>query len=280
MWLSGGFLSVFKEALSCGEPLQDAIEKLALSIIPLNVPVLLELPNGFKAYCPLKELPPAWRNILHIYYYRDYYQIPGFKPGEGWIVIDAGAYLGFYSLDAARLVGPSGLVLAIEPTRKSFRLLVSSIELNHLNNVKPVRACLSSSRGEKTLYIPGSYVNASILESYAESFGEIERVEKVKGVRLSDVVQFLGRVDLLKLDVEGVELEILESSKDVLKPDKIERLVVEVHTDVVKSSEIAEILEERGYEIVEYVPENAPFQSFIYASEIIRIDGLESIVIN
>ena len=118
------------------------------------------------------------------------------------------------------------------------------------------------------------------MESYAKSFGEIERVEKVKGVRLGDVVQLLGRVDLLKLDVEGVELEVLESSRDVLKPDKIERLIVEVHTDTVKSSEIAEILEERGYEIVEYVPENAPLQSFIYASEIIRIDELESIVID
>lgn len=273
-------LSVFREALGYGEPLQDAIKRLALSFIPLNIPVLLKLPNGFKAYCSVRELLPAWRNILHIYYYKDYYQIPGFKPEKGWIVIDAGAYLGFYSLDAARLVGSSGLVLAIEPTRESFRWLISSIKLNHLNNIKPVRACLASSRGEKTLYISGNYVNASILESYAKSFGRIKRVEKVKGVRLGDVVQLLGRVDLLKLDVEGVELEVLESSKDVLKPDKIERLIVEVHTDIVKSGEVAEILEEKEYEIVEYVPENAPSQSFIYASEVIRTDELESIVID
>jgi len=273
-------LAIFGEALNSGEPLLDAIKMFFLSLVPLKSVVLLKLPNRFKAYCPLEEIFPAWRNILHIYYYKDYYQVSDFKPKEGWIVVDAGAYLGFYSFEAARLVGSSGLVLAIEPVRESFRWLVSSVELNNFGNVKPVRACLAPSYGEKTLYIPGSYVNASILKNYAESFGEIRRIEKVKSIRLGDIIRLFNRVDLLKLDVEGVELEVLENSKDVLKPGKVKRLIVEVHTDVVKSSEIIEVLENRGYEVVEYIPENAPFQSFIYASETIEIADLESIVID
>ncbi|MCD6458600.1 MAG: FkbM family methyltransferase, partial [Thermoproteales archaeon] len=77
----------------------------------------------------------------------------------------------------------------------------------------------------------------------------------------------LERVDLLKLDVEGAELEILENSRGILNPKRVKRLIVEVHENIVKPSEVSQILEELGYEVVEYVAEDLLLQIFVYAAD-------------
>ncbi len=262
---------VFAKAAACGEPLDRAMQKLILSffgsMLAPSRPVLLDLPSGLKAYSPLGSLVEAWLNILHVFYYKDYEQFTSFRPERGWVVVDVGAFLGFYTLRAASLVGPQGLVVSVEPSSDAFRFLSSSVEVNGLSNVKLIKACVASSRGERILYIPPFLVNASILREYAEIMGGVERVEAVKAIKLSDLVEKLGRIDLLKLDVEGAELEVLKGSKDALTPRKVRRLIVETHVDVVKPSEISEILEELGYEVAEYVAEDALLQVFIYAAE-------------
>ena len=61
---------------------------------------------------------------------------------SGMTVVDVGANLGYYSLLASGLVGPSGRVIALEPNSENCRLLLSSLRLNDITNVqlRPVAA--------------------------------------------------------------------------------------------------------------------------------------------
>ena len=68
---------------------------------------------------------------------------------SGMTVIDVGANLGYYSLLASRLVGPTGRVVALEPNSENCRLLLSSLRLNDITNVQllPVAADRATGMG-------------------------------------------------------------------------------------------------------------------------------------
>ena len=255
------------EATEAGVPVGESLLRLAATLLPLGreVPIKLRLPMGLASLCPRGELAAAWRNELHVFYYKDYEQLPGFRPGRGWVVVDTGAYIGLYTLRAARLVGPRGLIVSLEPLPASFAYLAANVRLNGLRNVVPLRACLAGSPGVKELYVPERGVNATLIREYAEAMGGARSVVRARSLTLGDVVEKVGRVDLLKLDVEGAETEVLRSS--ALDPHRVRRVVVEVHVDVARPSEVAELLEDAGYETALYVDESAPSQAFVYAAE-------------
>ena len=72
-------------------------------------------------------------------------------------------------------------------------------------------------------------------------------------ISLDTVIQECRRIDLLKIDAEGMELEILRGAKDSLHPMKVKNLMVEltyVNTGICKeSSEVVHLLRSRGYKI-------------------------------
>ena len=260
-------LSFYREinaALLCKEPLRELFKMIIKSLISsTGWPgfISLKLPDGFNAYCPPAEFNEVWLNVLHIYHCRDYEQVPGFKPERGWRIIDAGAYIGLYTLRASRLVGPEGLVISIEPLDENYKFLKINLRLNQVSNVKTLNLCISGKEGFRDLYVPCNTINSSLVKGYAESMGGISRVKKVKCVTLDRLIDMIGKVDLLKLDVEGAEIEIMRCSK-YLTPNNVRKVVTEAHLP--NTDEIRELLEERGYRVILYLPEDT-FQTFMYA---------------
>lgn len=254
--------------MSWGEPLSTSIPKLVLSSTPLlsriSTPIVLDLPMNIKVYCPLNMIVEVWLNELHVFYLMDYEQYSEFKPRRGWVVVDIGAFLGLYTLRAAKLVGSRGLVISVEPLDEVFELLSANVRLNNFDNVNLVKACVASERGERLLYVPSRLVNASLVKEYARLMGGVKKVVRVKAITLRDLLKDLGCIDLLKLDVEGAEVEILTST--YLTPERVRRLIVEVHANVVKPSTVSEMLESKGYDVIVYLPENTTTQVFVYAA--------------
>ena len=64
------------------------------------------------------------------------------KPGK--VVIDLGAHVGYYTLLAARAVGPTGKVFAFEPDESNHFLLIKDIEINGYSNVVAVKQAVSN----------------------------------------------------------------------------------------------------------------------------------------
>ena len=255
------------DAVAAGFPLRRGLALLALSpfrFVAGRALFRLELPMGLRVYAPLGYLPEVVRNALHVFFYRDYEALSQFKPREGWVVADVGAFVGVYAVRAAELVGPGGRVVAVEPLPEHARLVMMNAAANSLANVRVVGACASDRWGEAELLVPPSPINATLKPEYARAVGGARSRRRVRLLPLDALLEAEGPLDLVKVDVEGYELDLLRGSK-LLAPRCARRIVVEVHTSVTPSALVARELERRGYATAVYLPEGAYEQAFVYA---------------
>lgn len=140
-----------------------------------------------------------------------------FKPEIGDTVIDAGAHLGCFSLRSALLVGDGGQVIAFEPSRGNYSLLAENIAMNGFRNVRPLNIGLSRQEGEAELFLASSTGSNSVFARKDKRI-RVTGKEKVRLRQLDDIMKELklARLDFLKLDAEGAELDILEGSAETL----------------------------------------------------------------
>jgi FkbM family methyltransferase len=164
----------------------------------------------------------------------------------GMTVVDVGANLGYYSLLAARLVGPSGRVVALEPNSENCRLLLSSLRLGRVGNVDLVPIACDTTTGW-AYYSTHVGSNGGLVDD-DDLLGRPGLV--VPTFRLDDVVH--ERVDFLKLDVEGAEGRVVQGATRILEQDRpvVTTELKEEMLGRVSSMSLAEYLgffEARGY---------------------------------
>lgn len=137
------------------------------------------------------------------------------KPGN--IFIDCGANVGFFSVQAAQLVGNTGNVIAIEANPLTYSFLKRNLVANKFG--VPVNCAVTTQIGEVELFMPndGGDVYSSLKQGGLLQ-GKSVQSFKVQGRSLDEVVLELAlpRVDVVKIDVEGAELEVLCSSNHLL----------------------------------------------------------------
>lgn len=144
---------------------------------------------------------------------------------RGATVADVGANIGFNTVYAARSVGPSGRVVAVEPAGDNLAVLRSNVERNRLANVVIMPVAAGRARETRDFYQRGplSAVNSLFRESV---YAHVTDVFEVSVQTVDSMVH--GAVDLVKIDVEGAELEVLEGMTRLLRVPSL-RLVVEWH---------------------------------------------------
>lgn len=205
-----------------GKRFKEIWNKLAFK----NLHSLIMLPDGNKLVCPWRD-SPFWimSTIKEIYELQVYDWL--FKPRKGFKVVDAGAHIGIYTLRTAKKVGDKGLIITIEPENRNYELLVKNVRINRYKNVVPIKLALSNFKGKTRFYIKDISLHHSLhpqieWNQIIVGFIEVEvatLVELLKKLKIS-------RVDLLKVDVEGAELEVLEGSEQLLKTGKVSKIVV------------------------------------------------------
>ncbi|MDW8153540.1 MAG: FkbM family methyltransferase [Armatimonadota bacterium] len=166
-------------------------------------------------------------------------------------VVDVGANLGYFALLAARAVGPSGKVLALEPFPESYRLLKKNIQANGLQNVLPYAFAAGHRSGPDKLYFyPQSNWNSLFLKNdKRKPLGWIE----VQVCTLNELLATEPRVDVIRMDVEGAELAVLKGSDRILKKHR-PTLIIETHPTLMGEDQYAEFLhflKQMGYSIEE-----------------------------
>jgi FkbM family methyltransferase len=135
----------------------------------------------------------------------------------GMVFFDIGAHHGLYTLVAAKRLGADGTVVAFEPSAREFRRLRLHLRLNGMRSVRaePIAVGAMASKQNFFQVISGDNTRGG-LRPPASS----DRVSEtsVETTRLDDYVARLAldRVDLVKLDVEGGELEVLQGASSVL----------------------------------------------------------------
>jgi FkbM family methyltransferase len=144
------------------------------------------------------------------------------RPGEAFW--DVGAHVGFFSLLAARVVGPAGHVLALEPVPANIRLLQRSLRLNDARNVEIEATAVAAQSGMARM----SPHRRGAMWRLTREPDEAELVVPCR--TLDDLAADRGGPTVVKIDVEGAELDVLAGARQLLERLRT-RLLVEFHDD-------------------------------------------------
>jgi FkbM family methyltransferase len=139
---------------------------------------------------------------------------------EWGVFCDIGAHIGFTSLIASRLVGPSGRVEAFEPSPSNRQRLVRSIELNGSSNVAVHREAIAGQAGTRPFRLHEMSPMSGLVDGRDDSTIEISCTT------LDHLGQRLPSPDLIKIDTEGSELEVLRGGQQLLATTR-PRLIIE-----------------------------------------------------
>jgi len=156
------------------------------------------------------------------------------------VVVDVGAHIGTFTLLAALTMerrGTQGVVISVEPVSINYMLLLNNVKLNRLEHyVKPIKAAVAS---QKTTLEVGW-------------IGVKEKIQTITMHEIVDIIEKLGynNIDLLKMDIEGAEIDVLLNNNSWLK--YVNRIVMELHPQVYGHEGVSKIvreLKERGFEV-------------------------------
>ena len=171
-------------------------------------------------------------------------QIPSFEAGNdlialrgylngskilpGNVVVDAGASAsGIATMCFSKMVGDAGTVIALEPDKNNFKILEQNLRMNNIKNVVTINKGLW--RNEETLVF-----NSGMGESSSVSFNnesDDAKQTKIACIDLDHLLNNLGiqKVDFIKMDIEGAEIEALEGMKNALSRGKPSLAIASYH---------------------------------------------------
>jgi FkbM family methyltransferase len=163
----------------------------------------------------------------------------------GMTFVDVGANIGYYSLIAARAVGPTGAVHCFEPNDPIRERALKNVAMNGLSNVFVHGEAVSRATGEVRFYESEVAQNSGI-SSIIAGAGLNATGKVVPAVSLDDFARRIGRkVDVIKMDIEGAELQAIEGGHELLSRADGPAILFESF----RVQPLLEALEARGYSV-------------------------------
>jgi len=159
------------------------------------------------------RFPTRWSRYYEAEYEPETFDFFRKNLKKGDTVLDIGGHIGLFAVVTGRLVGNEGNVFSFEPTPFTRGVLNEVVELNGLSETVEVRGeAVSSKRGESVFFDTGDTI------SNANSLVKTERSKTEIPIALTSVDEFVKekgiRVDCLKIDVEGAELDVLIGARE------------------------------------------------------------------
>lgn len=145
------------------------------------------------------------------------------------VIVDLGAHIGIFSLLCALNVPQKAIILAVEPFSINYKLLLANILINKFNCIiRPMKAVIAPRQG---------FIDV----------GWIGYKEGVRAMTMDDVLNLLSKlgyehVDLLKVDIEGAELDLLTKENSWLL--KVRTIVAELHPWIYGFQGVSKIVRE------------------------------------
>ncbi len=153
---------------------------------------------------------------------------------ENKVIVELGSNLGIYTIYFSNAVGINGKVYSFEPNPIIFNLLVKNLKINNCYNVKPFNFGIGDN-DEKLTFISKQFVfetgsfDKSIQEKLKKDiFGykkwniDTKKLDTVKDLYINE------KIDFMKIDIEGMEIEALKGAKKVIINDSPD-IYLEIH---------------------------------------------------
>jgi len=164
-----------------------------------------------------------------------------FSIKKGDVVMDVGASLGDTTVIMGMKVGSTGKVIAVEPEPTNLKYL--TINTKELGNVEILDYAAWKSEGIMSLNVHSGPTGHSLVWGY-------ERTVKVKTDTLDNLTRKYAKIDYVKIDVQGVEVDILKKATELF--GRCNKWVIETHfrSDSEKATypEVIKIMKDAGFE--------------------------------
>ena len=177
------------------------------------------------------------------------------------VFIDIGSNKGEFSIQAASIVGHSGKVFAFEPEPNNCCWIRKTIRLNKYENITLFELALSDKNGQAELYLGEKSGWHSLLP------GAVNRDRGVLNVATRTLDSIMAengqkKVEMIKIDVEGAELQVLKGASETLSNNEDIILLIDIHRGLgIDPREVCHILSKFGFSFFEMkYPFNIPAQ--------------------
>jgi FkbM family methyltransferase len=173
--------------------------------------------------------------------------------GDGVVALDCGANIGVHSVEWSRFMHSWGRVLAFEAQERIFYALAGNLALNNCLNARAIWSAVGRECGEIRVPIldytkPASFGSLEIRPAERAEFIGQKADYSGSGTSPAPLISIdslkLPRVDLIKIDVEGMELEVLEGARESIQSFKPSLLIEAIKSS---ASDIASFLQRLGY---------------------------------
>lgn len=185
------------------------------------------------------------------------------QPGDS--VIDVGGHIGYFSLMAAAVTGTSGHVYTFEPETANYQHLLKNIERNPFKNIHVFHEAAGDCEKDVTFYINADNDGGHALWDVSRhDFNELSRDQMhtrtvhqtTLGIALKD--QLHTPLRLIKMDVEGCELKVMQGAKQLLIDNNYPFVIAEVNRFAMRQmhtneAELRRFMSSMGYQA--YYPE-------------------------
>ena len=249
--------------------------------------VLKFLPNGSKFYCYTDSIVSE-KIFSETFENEELDFIAKFlRPDEQFV--DIGAHSGLFTIHGAKIVGSKGSIISFEPTPETHKRLVENIKLNNLENVKAFSKAISAQNGCLDFYtIKDGFEawNSLAPPPKSKSFEKIT-VETIQIDRIAEMELDFEKSALIKIDVEGWELELLKGGKKLFEMKNAPSLMVEFTDENVTNAgttckELYQYLSHLGYKLFTYNKrkgklKSAPIKDYYPYENIIATKNLKFI---
>lgn len=208
-----------------GENLKDVVKsyiqsaefsarKLQSSTIPEDIE--LSRMNGFLIFTSGKDLAVG-KHVRAQVYEPEIESLFRAHLTPGMTVVDIGANIGFFSMLAASLVGPDGLVVAVEPNLQNVRMLEGSRRTNGFSQI--VVAAVAASINAGVLSLNPSFSNG-VTQAIEGDLDALLQTNIVPCLPIKNLIPHDRRVDFIKIDVEGAEYLALKGMQAIIRRDQ------------------------------------------------------------
>lgn len=171
--------------------------------------------------------------------------------GTGVVTLDCGANIGVHTLEWAKHMHTWGQVLAIEAQERIFYALAGNIALNNCFNARALWAAVGETEGEIGVPVPdyhkpASYGSLEIRKTQNTEFIgqniDYNQLSKTRMITIDGLE--LERLDFLKIDIEGMEMEALRGAARTIDRHKPQMLIEKIKSN---ENQLSVFLKERGY---------------------------------
>lgn len=175
--------------------------------------------------------------------------------GDGVIAVDCGANIGVFTVDWAKWMTGWGAVLGIEAQERIFYALAGNVAINNCNNAQVILGAIGAQIGVMQIAVPdytrpGTFGSLELIQNEGSEFigQEIDQSpERLRDVRCLTLDSLnLGRLDFLKVDVEGMELDVLAGGRETIARHLPIMLVERIKADTLA---LQTVLASYGYQL-------------------------------